>query len=623
MKGDKSLNRLSIRSQDEAQKTIAGLYKDLERRIIASPPGQCPVDLAVSFLRLCHSQSCGKCVPCRVGIRQLQDMMENILDLDTQCDMYDLEILERTAKAIAISADCAIGSEAANMVLRGLQGYREDYEYHIKYNTCSPKIRESAQPVPCVRTCPANVDIPGYIALVKHQRYADAVSLIRKDNPFPTVCALICEHPCEMRCRRSLVDAPINIRGMKRYAVDNCGENVPVPPKMDDTGKRIAIIGGGPSGLTAAYYLAIMGHKPTIFEKRAQLGGMLRYGIPSYRLPRERLQWDIDAILSTGVEVKLNYDISTKEAMQDLRDNYDATYISIGSHNAKNLGIPGEFAKGVIPAVEMLRGIGDDAMPDFKNKSVAVIGGGNVAMDVARTAKRLGASEVTIIYRRRRVDMTALPDEVAGAVAEGCELVQLKAPARIDTDTHGNVTALWAKPQIVGMADESGRPRPLDANGPEEKIPCQIIISAIGQATDIRFFEEFGIPVFRGNIKAGNSSVVDEVPGTYAGGDCVTGPSTVINAVAAGKVAAANIDTYLGYHHEMSVDIDIPLPDHQDDIPYGRVELKERFARVRGNDFDAVEEPMSFEEAMQECSRCLRCDYHGYGAFRGGREERW
>ncbi|MBR3375236.1 MAG: FAD-dependent oxidoreductase [Firmicutes bacterium] len=617
------MNRLSIRSQDEAQKTIAGLYKDLERRIIASPPGQCPVDLAVSFLRLCHSQSCGKCVPCRVGIRQLQDMMENILNLDTQCDMYDLEILERTAKAIAISADCAIGSEAANMVLRGLQGYREDYEYHIKYNTCSPKIRESAQPVPCVRTCPANVDIPGYIALVKHQRYADAVSLIRKDNPFPTVCALICEHPCEMRCRRSLVDAPINIRGMKRYAVDNCGENVPVPPKMDDTGKRIAIIGGGPSGLTAAYYLAIMGHKPTIFEKRAQLGGMLRYGIPSYRLPRERLQWDIDAILSTGVEVKLNYDISTKEAMQDLRDNYDATYISIGSHNAKNLGIPGEFAKGVIPAVEMLRGIGDDAMPDFKNKSVAVIGGGNVAMDVARTAKRLGASEVTIVYRRRRVDMTALPDEVAGAVAEGCELVQLKAPARIDTDTHGNVTALWAKPQIVGMADESGRPRPLDANGPEEKIPCQIIISAIGQATDIRFFEEFGIPVFRGNIKAGNSSVVDEVPGTYAGGDCVTGPSTVINAVAAGKVAAANIDTYLGYHHEMSVDIDIPLPDHQDDIPYGRVELKERFARVRGNDFDAVEEPMSFEEAMQECSRCLRCDYHGYGAFRGGREERW
>ncbi len=617
------MNRLSIRSQDEAQKTIAGLYKDLERRIIASPPGQCPVDLAVSFLRLCHSQSCGKCVPCRVGIRQLQDMMENILNLDTQCDMHDLTILENTAKAIAVSADCAIGSEAANMVLRGLKGYREDYEYHIKYNTCSPSIRESAQPVPCVRTCPANVDIPGYIALVKHQRYADAVSLIRKDNPFPTVCALICEHPCEMRCRRSLVDAPINIRGMKRYAVDNCGESVPVPPKMDDTGKRVAIIGGGPSGLTAAYYLAIMGHKPTIFEKRAQLGGMLRYGIPSYRLPRERLQWDIDAILSTGVEVKLNTDISTKEVMEDLRDNYDATYISIGSHNAKNLGIPGEFAKGVIPAVEMLRGIGDDAMPDFKNKSVAVIGGGNVAMDVARTAKRLGASEVTIVYRRRRVDMTALPDEVAGAVAEGCELVQLKAPARIDTDTHGNVTALWAKPQIVGMADESGRPRPLDANGPEEKIPCQIIISAIGQATDIRFFEEFGIPVFRGNIKAGNSSVVDEVPGTYAGGDCVTGPSTVINAVAAGKVAAANIDTYLGYHHEMSVDIDIPLPDHQDDIPYGRVELKERFARVRGNDFDAVEEPMSFEEAMQECSRCLRCDYHGYGSFRGGREERW
>ena len=616
------MNRLFIKSRDTAQKTVEGLYKDLERRIIASPPGQCPVDLAAAFLKLCHSQSCGKCAPCRVGLGQLQLMIDDILEMNTEPGMEILDQLEKTAEAISVSADCAIGFEAANMVLRGLKGYRDDFESHIKYHTCSDNIKNQAQPVPCVAMCPAGVDVPGYVSLLKNERYADAVRLIRKDNPFPTVCALICEHPCEQRCRRTLVDAPVNIRGLKRFAVDNCGE-VPVPEKMDDTGKKIAVIGGGPSGLSAAYFLSIMGHHVTVFEKRAQLGGMLRYGIPNYRLPRERLQWDIDAILSTGVEAKCNFDISTPEGMAEIRNNYDATYISIGSHNAKPIGIPGEYAKGVIPAVEMLRGIGDDAMPDFNGKAVIVIGGGNVAMDVARTAKRLGATEVSIVYRRRKDDMTALPDEIGGAIAEGCTLVQLKAPSRIATNKRGEVQALWVKPQIAGQADSSGRPRPIDSSEPEEKIPCDIIISAIGQATDIRFFEEFGIPVFRGNIQAKRNSVVDNVLGTYAGGDCVTGPSTVINAVAAGKVAAANIDAYLGFNHEITVDVDIPVPTPDDHLPCGRVELKERFAKQRGNDFDEVEQGMSLEEAMQEASRCLRCDYHGFGSFRGGRDTKW
>ncbi len=617
------MDRLFLRSQDEVQKTVSGIYGDLERRIVASPVGQCPVDLTASFLMLAHSQSCGKCVPCRVGLGQLQLMIGRILDLDVQSDIYDLAILERTAKTIADTADCAIGSEAAKMVLRGLKEFREDYEYHIKYNTCSPRVREASQSVPCMRTCPANVDIPGYVALVKHQRYDDAIKLIRKDNPFPTVCALICEHPCEMRCRRNLIDAPINIRGIKRFAADNCSENVPIHEKMDDTGKKVAIIGGGPSGLTAAYYLAVMGHKPKIFEKREQLGGMLRYGIPNYRLPRTRLDWDINAILSAGVEVETNCDISSTDFMEKIKEEYDAVYIAIGSHGAKMLGIEGEMSKGVVPAVEMLRGIGDNKLPDFKGKSVAIIGGGNVAMDVARTSKRLGASEVTIVYRRRQQDMPALPAEVAGAIAEGCELVQMLAPARIETDKEGYVKALIAQPQMVGPMDKSGRPAPLRADKPEVRIPCDIIISAVGQATDSQVFQEFGVPVSRGNIQAGENTMIQELEGVFAGGDCVTGPSTVINAIAAGKVAAANIDSYLGYDHKMSVDIEIPLPDHKDDIPTGRVELKERFARERDKDFDEVEEPKSFEEAMQECSRCLRCDYHGYGAFRGGRDEQW
>lgn len=615
-------NRLQLKSHDSAQQTVERLYKDLERRIIASPPGQCPVDLTASFLKLCHTQSCGKCVPCRLGLGQLEMMLDDILDRDTETPVSVIDLMQRTAETIMQTSDCAIGFEAANMVLKGINGYREDFISHCTEGRCASNIKLQTEPVPCVALCPANVDIPGYVALVKAGRLGDAVRLIRKDNPFPTVCALICEHPCEMRCRRKLVDASINIRGLKRFAVDNCGD-VPVPACAESTGKKVAVIGGGPSGLTAAYFLSLMGHKVTVFEKRNHLGGMLRYGIPNYRLPRERLQWDIDYILSAGVEVKLGVDVAAAETLADIKANYDATYISIGSHNAKGIGIPGEYAKGVIPAVEMLRGIGDEQMPDFQNKSVVVIGGGNVAMDVARTAKRLGASEVKIVYRRRRDDMTALPDEIAGAVEEGCTLVQLKAPSRIDTDKHGNVAALWVQPQIAGKADASGRPRPVPSSESEEKIPCDIIIAAIGQATDSAFVEEAGVPVKRGNIIADSGTFVSGVEATYAGGDCVTGPSTVINAIAAGKVAAANIDSYLGFNHEISVDIDIPQPVPSDNAPCGRVELKERYAKHRGNDFDEVEYGMSEEEAVLEASRCLRCDCHGYGSFRGGRSTKW
>ncbi len=613
---EEDMSRLSIITENKAQTTVEELYKDLERRISASPPGLCPVDLASSFLKMCHAQSCGKCVPCRVGLGQLEQLMEDVLDGNGTLETIDL--IESTASSIFYSADCAIGYEAALMVLKGIKGFRNDFEEHVLRGRC---ICELNQPVPCVSQCPAGVDIPGYVALVAEGNYADAVRLIRKDNPLPSVCGLICEHPCEVRCRRTLMDDPINIRGLKRFAVEHAGE-VPVPEPAESTGKRVAVIGGGPGGISAAYYLRLMGHDVTIYEQRKQLGGMLRYGIPSYRLPRESLDKEIEQLLSTGIHVKTGVTVGESPNILELRSQYDAVYIAIGAHTDRKIGIEGEDAEGVISAVEMLRGIGDDQLPDFSGKDIIVIGGGNVAMDVARSAVRLGAKRLRIAYRRRREDMTAMPEEVEGAIAEGCELVELHAPMRIEKDAEGRVAALWVKPQIIGPV-VNGRPKPVDSSEPEVRLECDMVLVAIGQGIESKNFEKFGIPVKRGVIDALNWSGVKDISGVFAGGDCVTGPATVIRAIAAGKVAAANIDEFLGYHHVISTDVKIPKVRMDTRKSCARVNMKERSVCDRVKDFKLIECGMTEEEAMQESRRCLRCDRFGFGSFKGGRVEQW
>lgn len=612
------MSRLSIITQNKAQATVEELYKDLERRISASPPGLCPVDLASSFLKLCHAQSCGKCVPCRVGLGQLQKLMEQVLD--GQADLSVIDLIEKTARNIFYSADCAIGYEAARMVLKGIRGFRDDFEEHILRGRCKFELN---QPVPCVSQCPAGVDIPGYVALVAEGRYGDAVRLIRKDNPLPAVCGLICEHPCEVRCRRTMVDDPVNIRGLKRFAVDHAGD-VPLPVPAVATGKKVAVIGGGPGGISAAYYLTLMGHEVTIFEQRKKLGGMLRYGIPNYRLPREELDREISHLLSLGIHVKTEVTVGENPNIADLREEYDAVYIAIGAHIDRKIGIEGEEAKGVISAVELLREIGDDEMPYFTGKEIVVIGGGNVAMDVARSAVRLGAKRVRIAYRRRRVDMTAMEEEIEGAIEEGCELLDLHAPLKIEVDENGRAAALWVQPQIIGPM-KHGRPVPMVSSKAPVRLACDIVIVAIGQGIESKEFEKQGIPVKRGVIEAMSWSGVKtkDITGVFAGGDCVTGPATVIRAIAAGKVAAANIDEFLGYNHVISADVEIPRVRLDDNRSCARVNMKVRQASERIKDFELIEEGMTCEEACQEARRCIRCDHFGFGILKGGRIEKW
>ena len=612
------MSRLSIRTKSQAEAVVEDLYHSAERRIASSPPGLCPVDMTLTFLNLCHAQSCGKCVPCRVGLGQLSTLLRQVLDGEATLETIDT--IEATARVIHDTADCAIGIDAALQVLLGVRGFRDDYVSHITEGRCLGGLEN---PVPCVALCPAGVDIPGYVALVSEGRYADAVKLIRKDNPFPTACAYICEHPCEARCRRGMIDNPINIRGLKKFAVNNAGD-VPNPPCAPDTGKRVAIVGGGPGGLSAAYYLRLMGHQVTVYEKQKKLGGMLRYGIPSYRFPREKLDAEIASILSTGIEVRLETTIGEDISYNDLRKQYDALYLAIGAQTDKKTGIPGEDSEGVISAVELLRGIGDDIMPDFTGKKVVVIGGGNVAMDVTRSAIRLGAEKVSCVYRRRQADMTALPEEVEGALAEGAELLTLQAPVRIEADENGHAVALWVQPQIIGPVGRDGRPRPNKADCPEVRIPADLILVAIGQGVETHYFEEGGVPVRRGSFLAEEDSSLDTQEGVFAGGDCVTGPATAIRAIAAGKVAAANIDEYLGYNHVITTDVQILPPPRLNNLPpHGRVTIGEREASERKKDFACIECEMSLEEATTEATRCLRCDHFGYGSFKGGRIDRW
>ncbi len=608
------MSKLSVVPKTSADTKNAAVMEEFARRMAATPAGMCPVALQTTLAQVGASQTCGKCVPCRDGLPQLAQMLSDITDC--KATAQTLEDARALAEFIRDASDCAIGYETARQVLAGMDDFADEYASHIEAGKCRDTVRQT---VPCEALCPAHVDVPGYIALAGMGDYAGAIARIRKDNPFPTACALVCEHPCEQRCRRTLIDAPVNIRGIKKFAVDQlAADKVATPVPAPSTGRRVAVVGAGPSGLTCAYFLALMGHEAVVFEEKHQAGGMMRYGIPAYRFPRERLDEDVRAIEAVpGVEVRYDSHVGCEE-MRALAAEFDAVYVAIGAHVGKKLRLDNVDAQGVSSAVDLLRKIGDGDYPDFTGKKVAVIGGGNVAMDCARTSVRAGAEEVSVVYRRRLEDMTALPSEVESAIAEGVEMLTLQSPAAIEVDEQGHCRALLIQPQMIGPVSK-GRPAPLDAAKPQERVEADIILIAVGQDIVSGPFEEFGMPATRGVFVANPQLEVEGLPGIYVGGDCQTGPATVIKAIGAGKVAARNIDSYLGFSHKLDCGVEAPAALPNDRTPKGRVNIAERPARVRKHDYEGVEMPMSLEEARQECGRCLRCDHFGCGTLADGR----
>ncbi len=609
------VRRLKKRGDMSDRMDIA--LKKFSSRMTSYPPGMCPLVMYRSILQMSMNQSCGKCVPCRDGLVEAERMLCDILNGDATEET--LVKLKDLCTMISETADCAVGVVAANTVLDSLKDFADEYESHIKNRSC---VGNMVQTVPCMTLCPAHVDVPGYIALIKDGDYAGAINLIRDRNPFPTACAMVCEHPCENKCRRSIIDQPINIRGLKKYAVDQISaDQVNTPPANVKTGKVIGIVGGGPSGLTAAYFLSLMGHKCVVYDEHEKLGGMLRYGIPEYRLPKARLDEDIKAILAAGdIEVHLGTKVGRDITVDELREKYDAVYLGLGAQLGNRMPVENSDCKNVIPAADFLQAVARGDKIDLTDKHVVLIGGGNVAMDAARTAVRLGSKTVHV-FTRKRDDYTALMSEIISAMQEGVRFRTLLSFLHLEVNKEDpeNIDAVWLQPEIVGGFDEFGLAKTEHSSAYPYRFKCDYLIMGVGQRCDVNDFEQAGIPVERGRILADESCAIKGADGVFSGGDCVTGPSTAINAIAAGQVAAHNIDEYLGYHHKIVCEASAPAAKPNKCIPTGRAEIEERDPFERRQDFEHVEMPMTPEEAAREAGRCLRCDHFGCGSMEGGR----
>lgn len=586
--------------------------------LIVMNEDSCAVDMARFFMDFCQDESCGKCTPCREGTKRMLEILTNITQ--GKGKEGDIELLEEMAGIIKEASLCGLGQTAPNPVLSTIRYFRKEYEDHIRNHRCEAAVCTALFKSPCQHTCPVEMDIPAYIALIRAGRFEDAYKVLLKTNPFPAVCGRVCDHKCQSKCRRGNMDEPLAIKYLKRFITDNAPRPAvkPVPVTRKE---KIAIVGAGPAGLTAARDLALRGYKVTVFEELPEAGGMMRWAIPAYRLPRNILAQEIADVAALGVEIRCGVRVGRDIPFARLEEDYDYVYMAPGAHRSQRMEVPGEELAGVYGGVEFLRDFNmneEDWLTGKKSLGarVAVIGGGNSAIDAARVALRLGA-EVTILYRRERKDMPAAVEEIVAAEEEGIKIEYLVAPLKIE-GKDGKVAGITCERMRLGEFDRSGRKKPVPVKGSEFTLSVDSVIAAIGQVPDLSFVpRESGISINKWDcfdLEAGSKSKTTAEK-FYAGGDAVTGPDTVIGAIAAGHQAARDIDEAIRraageppWEEPEEEKIDIPFEIDEETTETPQAKMPELHGPERRKGFAEVELGFTREEAIKEACRCLRCD---------------
>ena len=579
----------------------------------------CMVDVARYFIEFTHSESCGKCVPCRVGLDKALRML-NRFTVGTATEA-DIEQLDELCRMVRDTSLCGLGQSAPNPVLTTLRHFRHEFEDHVRVRRCRAGVCEDLALSPCENSCPLHMNIPRFLQLYREGRIEDAFLSVILDNPLPASTGRVCQHPCDDRCRRAAMDDAVNMRDVHRLIADQV---LLVPDmfekmvarvterKLEPTGREVAIVGAGPTGLACAYYCALFGHTVTVYDSRPAAGGMLRYALPEYRLPKNVLDKEIELIERLGVKFQFDVNVGGEVGLNDLAHQYDAVFLSIGTWKEAWVYLPGTELTGVVPALPFLEAVSrDEKVP--VGKKVVVIGGGNAAIDSARTARRLGA-DVTIVYRRERKDMPAIPEEIEAAEHEGAKLVYLAAPHRILGDKTGQVRALEAVKTKLGEFDTSGRRRPVPTDE-VIRIECDTVILAVGEKVDPDFCKASGLRLKEaGTIEADRYTLETSRERFYAGGDLISGASNVSNAMGYGKKGARNIDKKLmGQKRFPSLFPEFAYSMEPPERPSeaARHVPAEMAAALRVQSHAEVSLGLTPVAAMEETSRCLRCDIRG------------
>jgi NADH-quinone oxidoreductase subunit F len=582
----------------------------------------CMVEFAKFFLTFATAESCGKCIPCRAGGKRMLDILTRICAGEGRRE--DLARIKDIAEGMESAALCALGQLTPGPVMAALRYFEHEFIAHIEDRRCPAGSCKELTPARCLNACPAGVDVPAYVSLAAEGRFAEALAVHRERNPFALVCGRVCPAFCEQRCRRGDIDAPVAIRSIKRFMADHELATPWIPVKLQPAkAEKVAVVGAGPAGLTAALRLAQNGYPVTVYEALPIAGGMMVVGIPEYRLPRDILNQEIDNIRRAGVEILCNRALGRDFTLDELfdRQRVKAVVLAIGAHRCLHLGIPGEDRAGVIPGIDFLREVALGNPPDIRGKRVAVIGGGNVAVDAARTAWRLGAAEVHIVYRRTRPDMPAYPEEIEAAHEEGAVFHFLAAPVRVLGPA--KVTALEIQHQKLTEFDASGRRRPVPVEGAVLTLAIDILIPAIGQETDKLCVLNAGLETNRNSTLKVGPSLATTRAGVFAAGDAVSGPASVIEAVAHGNRVAKEVEVYLrtGRREKVDIPLEAHLPpltwDMQQYSEAPRLRLPYIPVATRRDSFREVELSAPEKDIRAECRRCLRCDLE-WGQFQPG-----